>query len=172
MNLVFEISEGPTTGVSGITFIGNQAFGDARLRNVIETRESGMFGFLRSTDTYDQQRLSADEEQLRRFYLNHGYADFQVISSVADLDRERNTFFITFTVDEGPRYRFGQIFVDSTIPGVDVAELERLVHHRRRRRVLEPVRSRNLWRRSRFASPPPAFLSRRCGRASTAIPSA
>ena len=87
-----------------------------------------MFGFLRSTDTYDQERLSADEEKLRRYYLNHGYADFQVISSVADLDRERNTFFITFTVDEGPQYRFGQIFVDSTIPGVDVAELERLVH--------------------------------------------
>jgi outer membrane protein insertion porin family len=127
VNLVFEIAEGPNTGVAGINFIGNQAFSDARLRNVIETRRSGILGFLRSTDTYDADRLGSDEEKLRRFYRDRGYADFQVVSSVADLDRERNTFFITFTVDEGPQYRFGPIFVDSTIPGVDTAELERLV---------------------------------------------
>ncbi|HEX4761641.1 MAG TPA: outer membrane protein assembly factor BamA, partial [Sphingomicrobium sp.] len=127
VNLVFVIAEGPSTGVGGITFIGNQAYSDARLRNVIETRRSGILGFLRSTDVYDQDRITADEEKLRRFYRDRGYADFQVISTVADLDRERNTFFITFTVEEGPQYRFGQIMVDSTIPGVDTAELERLV---------------------------------------------
>jgi outer membrane protein insertion porin family len=127
VNLVFEVLEGPSTGVSGITFIGNEAFGDQRLRNVIETRRTGYLGFLRSTDTYDPDRLASDEEKLRRYYLDRGYADFQVISSVADLDRERNTFFITFSVDEGPRYHFGQILVDSSIPGIDVAELERLV---------------------------------------------
>src|SRR5688500_16556439 len=117
VNLVFVIAEGPNTGVGGITFIGNQAFSDTRLRNVIETRWSGILGFLRSTDVYDQDRITADEEKLRRFYRDRGYADFQVISTVADLDRERNTFFITFTVEEGPQYRFGQIMVDSTIPG-------------------------------------------------------
>jgi outer membrane protein insertion porin family len=127
VNLVFEVAEGPTTGISGIAFIGNQAFGDNRLRNVVETRRSGILGFLRSTDTYDPDRLSSDEEKLRRYYLNRGYADFQVVSSVADLDRERNTFFVTFTVDEGSQYRFGPVSVDSTIPGVDPAELERLV---------------------------------------------
>jgi outer membrane protein insertion porin family len=127
VNLVFEILEGPNTGISGITFIGNDAFGDQRLRNVIETRRTGYLGFLRSTDNYDPDRLASDEEKLRRYYLDRGYADFQVISSVADLDRERNTFFITFSVDEGPRYHFGQILVDSSIPGIDVAELERLV---------------------------------------------
>jgi outer membrane protein insertion porin family len=127
VNLVFVVAEGPSTGVSTINFIGNQAFGDQRLRSVIQTRQSGYFGFLRSTDTYDPDRLSGDEEKLRNYYLDRGYADFQVVSSVADLDRERNTFFITFTVNEGPRYRFGQIAVDSTIPGVDTAQLQRLV---------------------------------------------
>lgn len=127
VNLVFEIAEGPSTGVAGITFIGNQAFSDTRLRNVVETRRSGILGFLRTTDTYDPDRLESDEEKLRRFYQDRGYADFQVVSSVADLDRERNTFFITFTVEEGPRYRFGEILVDSTIPGADPITLERRV---------------------------------------------
>jgi len=127
VNLVFEVADGPSTNVSGVTFIGNQAFGDQRLRNAIETRQSGLLGFLRSTDVYDPDRLAADEERLRRYYLNRGYADFQVVSSVADLDRERNTFFITFTVNEGPQYRFGEIVVDSSIAGVDVTELQDLV---------------------------------------------
>ncbi len=127
VNLVFVVTEGPKTGVSGITFIGNQAFGDARLRNVIQTRRSGLLSFIRSGDMYDPDQLASDEEKLRRYYLDRGYADFQIISSVADLDRERNTFFIAFTVEEGPRYRFGQISVDSTIPGVDPARLQREV---------------------------------------------
>jgi outer membrane protein insertion porin family len=127
VNLVFEISEGPKTGVSGITFIGNQAFGDARLRNVIDTRQTNILSFLRGGNTYDPDRLAADEEKLRRYHLNRGYADFQIISSVAELDRERNAFFVIFTVRDGPRYRFGEIVVDSTIPGVDPASLEREV---------------------------------------------
>jgi outer membrane protein insertion porin family len=125
MNLVFVVSEGPKTGVSGITFIGNQAFGDARLRNVIATRQSGILSFLRKGDAYDPDQLASDEEKLRRYYLDRGFADFQVVSSVAELDRERNTFFILFTMNEGPRYRFGAITVDSTIPGVDPREIER-----------------------------------------------
>ena len=125
--MVFTISEGPRTGVSGVNFIGNQAFGDRRLRTVIETRQSGLLSFLRSGGTYDPDRLSSDEDKLRRFYLDRGYADFQVVSSVADLDRERNSFFITFTFDEGPRYRFGQVSVDSSVPGISGADLERQV---------------------------------------------
>jgi outer membrane protein insertion porin family len=123
VNLVFVITEGPKTGVSGITFVGNRAFGDARLRNVIQTRRSNWLSFIKGGDVYDPDQLSADEEKLRRYYLDRGFADFQVISSVADLDRERNTFFIAFTVEEGARYRFGAINVDSSIPGVDPAVL-------------------------------------------------
>jgi outer membrane protein insertion porin family len=130
VNLVFEVAEGPKTGVRGITFIGNQAYGDSRLRGVIETRRTGLLSFLKSGDTYDPDRLSSDEDKLRRFYLNRGYADFQVVSSVADLDRERNSFYITFTLNEGPRYRFGHIAVDSSIPGVDTVALQRLASTR------------------------------------------
>jgi outer membrane protein insertion porin family len=127
VNLVFVFEEGPKTRIAGISFIGNQAFSDSRLRNVIATRQSGILSFLRSGDNYDPDRLASDEEKLRKFYLDHGFADFQIVSSVADLDRERNAFFIAFTVSEGPRYRYGAIAVDSTIPGVDPAALERLV---------------------------------------------
>ena len=127
VNLVFVFTEGPKTGVSGITFIGNQAFGDGRLRNVIATRQSGMLSFLRGGDSYDPDRLGSDEETLRQYYLDRGFADFQVVSSVAELDRERNAFFIAFTLSEGLRYRYGEISVDSTIPGVDPAVLQRQV---------------------------------------------
>ncbi len=127
VNLVYEVTEGPQTGVSRISFIGNRAFSDGKLRNTVTTKQSGIFGFLRSTDTYDPDRLSADEEKLRRHYLDRGYADFQVVSAIADLDRERNVFFISFTLDEGERYTFGAIDVDTIIPGVDPASLVRLV---------------------------------------------
>ena len=126
VNVVYEVTEGPETGVARISFIGNKAFSDAKLRNVVDTQQSGLLSFIRSRDNYDPDRLAADEQKLRRFYLERGYADFQVISSIADLDRERNTFFITFTMEEGERYRFGVIDVDSVIPGIDSERLRRL----------------------------------------------
>jgi outer membrane protein insertion porin family len=127
VNLVFVITDGPKTGIAGLTFIGNEAFGEARLRNVIQTRRSNILTFIRGGDNYDPDQLASDEEKLRQYYLARGYADFQVVSSSAELDRERNTFFISFTLNEGPRYRFGQISVDSTITGVDTAILQRQV---------------------------------------------
>ncbi len=126
VNVVYEVTEGPETGVARISFIGNKVFSDAKLRNVVDTQQSGLLSFLRSRDNYDPDRLAADEQKLRRYYLERGYADFQVISSIADLDRERNTFFITFTMEEGERYRFGVIEVDSVIPGIDAEQLRRL----------------------------------------------
>lgn len=125
INLVFVISEGPETGVSRINFIGNKTFSDGKLRDVIDTSQKGLFGWLHSRDTYDPDRLASDEEKIRRFYLERGFADFQMISAVADLDRERNVFFITFTLEEGERYRFGTLEVDSIIPGVESESLGR-----------------------------------------------
>ncbi|SHO67119.1 Beta-barrel assembly machine subunit BamA [Pseudoxanthobacter soli DSM 19599] len=131
VNLVFEINEGDKTGVSSISFVGNHAFSDGRLRDVIRTRETGLLGWLRTTDTYDPDRLASDEEQLRQFYYNHGYADFRVVSASAELDRERNTFFITFTVDEGPLYRFGDINVESSLQSLDASRMMRVVTTRK-----------------------------------------
>lgn len=123
VDLVFEVDEGGKTQVARITFIGNKSFSDGRLRDIIKTRQSGFLGWLRTTDTYDPDRFAADQELIRRFYYNHGYADFRIVSSVADFDRERNTFFITYTLDEGPQYKFGEIEVDTTLSDLDPDQL-------------------------------------------------
>lgn len=127
VDLVFEIAEGDKTGVSRITFIGNKAFTDSELRKVITTGETGLLSFLRSNDIYDPDRLAADQELLRRYYLRNGYADFRIISAVADLDRERNAFFITITVDEGALYSFGAIHLESNVSAIDPEQLRGVV---------------------------------------------
>ncbi|WP_316862637.1 outer membrane protein assembly factor BamA [uncultured Cohaesibacter sp.] len=127
-DLVFEIVEGGKTPVSRVSVLGNNAFSDGRLRNVLKTKETGWLSWLTSNDVYDADRLAADEERLRKFYLNHGYADFRIVSSVADLDRERNVFFVAITVDEGEQYRIGDVEIDSAVPEVDAEALRRQVH--------------------------------------------
>jgi outer membrane protein insertion porin family len=115
VDLVFSINEGPTTGVSRISFIGNKIYDDSTLKDQIATEESAWYKFLASNDNYDPDRLTFDREQLRRFYLKNGYADFRVVSAVAELAPDRENFYITFTVDEGPLYKFGKVVIDSTI---------------------------------------------------------
>jgi outer membrane protein insertion porin family len=112
VDLVFEINEGPATGVRSINFVGNREFGDGTLRGVIDTKESRWYRFLSTSDTYDPDRLTYDRELLRKFYLSEGYADFRVVSAVAELTPDRDGFVVTFTIDEGERYRFGKIDVD------------------------------------------------------------
>jgi outer membrane protein insertion porin family len=115
VDLVFEINEGPSTGVRSINFVGNRQFGDSTLRGTIETKESRWYRFLSTSDTYDPDRLTYDRELLRKFYLNEGYADFRVVSAVAELTPDRDGFVVTFTVDEGERYRFGKVDVNITL---------------------------------------------------------
>jgi len=125
VDLVFEINEGPITEISRINFVGNHLFSDWALREVVKTAEQTWWGRLMSSgDTYDPDKLNFDRELLRRHYLKNGYADFRVISAVAELDREQEHFFITFTVDEGEQYRFGKIHIDSTLSSLSVDELE------------------------------------------------
>jgi outer membrane protein insertion porin family len=112
VDLVFEINEGPTTGVRSINFVGNKAFSDSSLRGVIDTKESRWYRFLSNADTYDPDRITYDRELLRKYYLSQGYADFRVVSAVAELTPDRDGFVVTFTVDEGERYQFGKIDVD------------------------------------------------------------
>ncbi len=120
VDLVFEINEGDPTYVRKITFVGNEEYSDGELRGVVLTREERWWRFLTSNDTYDPDRLAFDQELLRRFYLSEGYADFEVVSGVAELSPDRQSFFITITVDEGPRYRFGNFDVDVSIPNLDL----------------------------------------------------
>ncbi len=112
VDLVFEINEGPSTGVRSINFVGNRVFADSTLRSSLETKESRWYRFLSTADTYDPDRLTYDRELLRKFYLTEGYADFRVVSAVAELTPDRDGFVITFTIEEGERYRFGKVDVN------------------------------------------------------------
>ncbi|MGH6876080.1 MAG: outer membrane protein assembly factor BamA [Rhizomicrobium sp.] len=127
VDLIFSIDEGPTTGVARISFIGNKHFSDSTLRGQIATEESAWWRILSSNDNYDPDRLTFDREQLRRFYLQRGYADFRVVSSVAELTPDHGNFFITFTVDEGDLYTFGKVLINSKIKELTPASLRPLV---------------------------------------------
>lgn len=107
VDLAYEITEGEPTFVKRINFVGNRFYTDSRLREVLSTKEERWYRFLSSDDTYDPDRLTYDRELMRRYYLKHGFADFRVVSGVAELTPDREGFFITFTVDEGDRYKFG-----------------------------------------------------------------
>ena len=123
VDLVFEIDEGELTQIRRISFIGNRVYDDSDLRSVIQTKESAWYRFLTSDDNYDPDRMSFDRELLRRFYLNKGYADFRVVSAIAELAPDRNGFFVTFTIEEGKQYRFGKISVKSAIKELTAAGL-------------------------------------------------
>jgi len=127
VDLVFEISEGPLTGVSRIRFIGNTHFSDSRLREEIQTKETAWWRFLSSDDSYDPDRVTFDREKLRKFYLSKGYADFAVNNAVAELLPNREKFVITFTVEEGERYKFGKMDVVSELKGIEGSQLIQFV---------------------------------------------
>ena len=127
VDLVFEINEGPVTGVRRINFLGNKKFSSGRLRQEIAAKETRFWRFLTSNDNYDPDRLTFDREVLRRFYLARGYADFRVISAVAELTRDGKDFFITFTVDEGKRYRIGDVDINTQLAELDPETLRPLI---------------------------------------------
>jgi outer membrane protein insertion porin family len=124
VDLVFEIDEGDVTGIKRISFVGNEHFSDGTLRGKIRTTESAWWRFLSSDDRFDPDRLNLDRELLRKYYLSEGYADFRVVSAVAELAPDRSGFFITFTITEGERYKFGKIDVNSRFQGLDTDQLK------------------------------------------------
>ncbi len=124
-NVVFDIVEGDRTKIADINFVGNNAYSDRRLIDIISINESNLLSWLRKDDIYDPDRMRADEEKLRRFYYNRGYADFRIISTVADLDQGSNKYTITVTVEEGDRYTFGDVVIENALPNVDTKALYR-----------------------------------------------
>lgn len=129
VDVIFEIEEGETTRVRSINFIGNERFDDDRLREEVSTQESRWWRFLSSNDKYDPDRIAYDSDLLRRFYLSKGYADFRVISSFAELTRDGKEFFVTFNVEEGERYDFGEAVIDTRLQDINVEELTLLIRH-------------------------------------------
>ncbi|HEX8388147.1 MAG TPA: outer membrane protein assembly factor BamA [Sphingomonas sp.] len=115
VDVVFEINEGPKSKVRQINIIGNEKFSDDDLRGQMATKQARLFRFFSSNTSYDQDRLAYDQQKLRQFYLTEGYADFRVTSAVAELTPDKQDFIITYVVEEGPRYKFGDVTVDSEI---------------------------------------------------------
>jgi outer membrane protein insertion porin family len=127
VNLVFEINEGMATKVKAINFIGNRAFSDSQLRDMITTSQSHLFDFIKGTNIYDPDRLSLDRELLRQYYLKNGYADARIVSAGAELDRDGSGFYITFVIEEGELFKFGAVEVESALSSVDAQALKREV---------------------------------------------
>lgn len=127
VDLIFEIREGPKTGIKRITFLGNHEFGESRLKGVVQTTESGWFSFLKTSDVYDPDRVENDAELLRRFYLKNGFADVHV-SGAAAYDPAQQGFTLAFTIDEGTRYRLGAIEIQSRVTALDDTSLRDVMH--------------------------------------------
>ncbi|WP_340693632.1 outer membrane protein assembly factor BamA [Hyphomonas sp.] len=127
VDLVFEITEGPVTGVRSINFIGNKDYSDSRLRSEIVTRQSRLWRFFSSNDNYDPGRLEYDREKLREFYQNNGYYDFRVTSAVAELTPDQKDFYITMTIDEGRQYDFGVVKVETALEKLNAEALRAAV---------------------------------------------
>jgi outer membrane protein insertion porin family len=119
VDLVFEINEGDKTGIKSIQFVGNRAYSSFRLRDVIKTTETGILAFLQTTNIYDPDRIEADRDLLRRFYLKHGYIDVRVVSAVGEYDPNIKGFVVTFTIEEGEQYHIGTADVVSNIRAAD-----------------------------------------------------
>ncbi len=123
VDLIFQITEGEKTGIKHVVFVGNRSYPDWRLKQVIKTAESNWLSFLQTTDVYDPDRIEADRDLIRRFYLKHGYADVQVVSATGEYDPAQKGFLVTFTIEEGPLYHFGTIDVQSNVRAIDARSL-------------------------------------------------
>ncbi len=127
VDVVFEIHESDSTYVSRIAFVGNKAFSESTLLDVIGSREEAWWRFLSTSDQYDPERVKFDKELLRRYYLSKGYADFDVVSANAELAPDRSAFFVTFTLHEGARYRVSSVEVNATLRNLDPKTLRRSI---------------------------------------------
>jgi len=119
VDIVFEITEGPKSKVRQINIIGNEHFGDGKLQGVMMTKEARPLHFFRSGTSYDPDKMAYDQQKLRQFYLTQGYADFRVVSAVAELTPDKKDFIITYVVEEGKRYKFGDVKVESQLRDFD-----------------------------------------------------
>ncbi|WP_331255902.1 outer membrane protein assembly factor BamA [Candidatus Bealeia paramacronuclearis] len=124
VDLVFEIEEGKPTRIDRIIFVGNKRFSEGRLESIVMTKETRWYRFFTSDDTYDPDRMAYDRELLRKYYLNNGYADFKVVSVVAELDPDSQDFYITYTLDEGEPYEFGEVKIINNLAKFDASQLE------------------------------------------------
>ncbi len=125
--IIFDIIEGPKTSVKYINFVGNINYKDSELRSIVFTKESAWFRFMDTSDTYDPERVEYDKYLLKRFYTSLGYADFNVVSAIAELSPTKEHFTLTYTIDEGEKYNFGEINIESNIEEINAAEFQKFL---------------------------------------------
>ncbi len=123
VDLIFNITEGVKTGVKSIQFIGNNTYSSYRLKDVIKTHETNLLSFLGSGDVYDPDRIEADRDLIRRYYLKHGFADVQVVAALTEYDPEKKGFLVTFKIEEGQQYRVASVNFESSIPTLNANSL-------------------------------------------------
>lgn len=126
VDLVFEVVEGKNTEIERISFTGNRAFSDARLRRVIQSKQAGLLRFLISSDTFDPGRVEFDKQLLRDFYMSRGYVDFQVVATTSEVTGQQDAYYVSYEVREGQQFKYGQITTVSEVEGIDAAAFERL----------------------------------------------
>lgn len=127
INVVYEVTEGTQSKIKTINFIGNHAYGDRELASVIASKESSIFRFFSSDDVYDENRVLYDQELLRQFYMNNGYADFSVHSVDTELSQKQDSFVLTFSMEEGEKYSYGTVDITSAIPDVKLDNLRSII---------------------------------------------
>lgn len=130
VNLVFEITESQSVGVSRISFVGNTAISDGKLRRVVDTNEDGFLSFILGRDTIDSGKIAGDIQKLEEFYSNKGYFDFEVLAATPELSEDRSTYYLTYSLNEGFKYNFGAATISSAMPGVDATDFEKFVNIR------------------------------------------
>jgi outer membrane protein insertion porin family len=123
VDLIFTVTEGSKTGVRSIEFVGNVAYSSYRLKDIIKTRESNLLSFLGGADVYDPDRVEADRDLIRRFYLKNGYADVQVIAALTEYDPDKKGFLVTFKIEEGQQYRVASVDFQTSIATLDTASM-------------------------------------------------
>jgi outer membrane protein insertion porin family len=126
VDLVFEVVEGKNTEVERISFTGNRAYSDARLRRVIQSKQAGLLRFIISADTFDPDRVEFDKQLLRDFYMSRGYVDFQVVATASEVSGQQDAYYVSYEVREGQQFKFGQITTVSEVEGIDAAGFDRL----------------------------------------------
>ena len=124
VDLIFKIDEGPLASINKVNFVGNKHYSDDDLQSEIMSKESRWYRIFSSAENYDSEKTNYDKELLRRFYFKRGYADFRVVSAVAELSPDKKSFVLTFVLDEGKRYKIRSLDITSDIADVDTAALK------------------------------------------------
>lgn len=151
VDLAFEIREGDVVEIERISFVGNRSFSNYRLRQVLNTKQAGVFRWLVQRDTFVAERIALDRQLLTDFYLSRGFVDFEILSATSEIARERDGFFLTFNIREGLQYRFGNVTVVSEVDGIDAADYIRELNLRPGTVFSPSVLDQNIARLERLA---------------------